>query len=365
MENTEKIWTVSTFLLNILYKIRNQVNIGLNGERLLTSKHRQSVIMFVNITDPKKREETVHAYLATVKRLQHRDIDERAKDLGRREDLNKKFEPIIASTGQSAKAVTKELLPIQEELKTLNERLQETTEEMKKAVGRVEKKPQQQQQQRQRNVLEQYLHKYGGTNVLDKYFRIQRIATNQYEMGTKDVDIDENSNVIVDGVKYDGTDGLWSLIMLNDPHRGSYTPHDLLMYKGLVYQTNVMSHPHNVVLGRSRYKQTKKWKELLSRLENVGDDDDISDMSEDSLQHDDGGIKSETTIDDHINGSGIQFLPGDIKGLQTKLNYLLAEYRAGNRSSLIRNEIVSILDELLRRKRISRKEYRDVNTFLQ
>ena len=27
---------------------------------------------------------------------------------------------------------------------------------------------------------------------------------------------------------------------------------------------------------------------------------------------------------------GIQFLPGNIKGLQTKLNYLLAEYRAGN-----------------------------------
>ena len=315
--------------------------------------------MFVNITDPKKREETIHAYLATVKRLQHRDNDERAKDLGRREDLNKKFEPIITSTGQSAKAVTKELLPIQEELKTLNARLQETTDEMKKAMGSVEKKPLQ-RQQRQRNVLEQYLHKYGGTNVLDKYFRIQRIADNQYEMGTKDVDIDENSNVIVDGVKYDGTGGLWSLIMLNEPH--SYTPQDLFMYKGLVYQTNVMNHPHNVVLGRSRYKQTNKWKNVLSRLEDVD-----SDMSEDSLQHDyddNDGIKSEeTTLANH--GSGIQFLPGDIKGLQTKLNYLLAEYRAGNRSSLIRKEIVSILDELLRRKRISRKEYRDVNTFLQ
>ena len=40
------------------------------------------------------------------------------------------------------------------------------------------------------------------------------------------------------------------------------------------------------------------------------------------------------------------FLPGDIKGLETKLNYLLTEYRAGNRSSLARNQIVSILDEL-------------------
>ena len=68
-----------------------------------------------------------------------------------------------------------------------------------------------------------------------------------------------------------------------------------------------------------------------------------------------------TTAGEGINN--IQYLPGDIKGLQTKLNYLLAEYRAGNRLST-RNEIVPILDELLRRRKISRKEYKDINTFL-
>ena len=78
---------------------------------------------------------------------------------------------------------------------------------------------------------------------------------------------------------------------------------------------------------------------------------------------------SETEVTRSIkqqHGNGVvQFLPGDIKGLETKLNYLLGEYRAGNRSSYTRNEIVSILDELLRRKRISRKEYQDINTFLK
>ena len=63
-------------------------------------------------------------------------------------------------------------------------------------------------------------------------------------------------------------------------------------------------------------------------------------------------------------GNGLVFLPGDIKGLETKLTYLLGEYRAGNRSST-RNEIVPILDELLRRKTISRKEYKEINNFLQ
>ena len=64
-----------------------------------------------------------------------------------------------------------------------------------------------------------------------------------------------------------------------------------------------------------------------------------------------------------VDGTGIRFLPGDIKGLNIKLNLLLAEFAAGNRSST-RNQIVGILDELKRRKRISRKDYTDINSFL-
>ena len=88
--------------------------------------------------------------------------------------------------------------------------------------------------------------------MLDKYFAIQHVGDNKYEMGTKAVEIDENSD-IVDGVKYVGTTGLWALVMMNDPPESSYTQNDLHMYTDLIYQTNVMSHPHNVVLGKSRY----------------------------------------------------------------------------------------------------------------
>ena len=101
-----------------------------------------------------------------------------------------------------------------------------------------------------------------------------------------------------------------------------------------------------------------------------GDDDDAAfqDSSQQASWFQDG-------MESHQNGGGgggggggdgiVQFLPGDIKGLETKLNYLLGEYRAGNRSPLTRNQIVLILDVLLRMKRISRKEYREINTFLQ
>ena len=125
------------------------------------------------------------------------------------------------------------------------------------------------------------------------------------------------------------------------------------MYADLVNQTSVMNHPHNIVLGKSRYKQTRKWT-LLQKI--------IVDQ-----QHKEAEKSEEEEDEDEENpdtsGSGVQFLPGDIKGLQNRLTYLLAEYRAGNNRST-RNEIVSILDELLRRRRISRKEYRDINSFL-
>ena len=60
----------------------------------------------------------------------------------------------------------------------------------------------------------------------------------------------------------------------------------------------------------------------------------------------------------------IQFLPGDISGLQTKLTYLLAEYQAGN-TFATRNQIVAIADELLRRKHISQEEYNNISSIIK
>ena len=140
----------------------------------------------------------------------------------RQDDLNRMFEPVIESKGKSTEAITKELVPIREEMKTLTEPLADTTEKMKQQqTPRIDQES---------NVFEQYLLKYGvSTRVLDKYFAIQRVGDNRYEMGNKTVKIDENSDIIVDGVKYDGTTGLWALVMMNDPPESLYTPNDLHM----------------------------------------------------------------------------------------------------------------------------------------
>ena len=224
-------------------------------------------------------------------------------------------------------------------MKPLNERLALGT------TGKMKDMKQQPQQQpadddHTPNIFDQYLLKYGGSRVLDKYFAIQRVADNMYEMGTKAVEIDEKSDTIVDGVKYDDTTGLWALVMINDPPESSYTSNDLRMYKDLVYRTNVMDHPHNVVIGKSRYKKSKRWMHvfpLLKTLPSSADDDNA--IHDDNDDDNDAAFQQASWLQDgmesHQNDVGghgiIQFLPGEIKGLETKLNYLLSEYRAGNR----------------------------------
>ena len=159
-------------------------------------------------------------------------------------------------------------------------------------------------------------------------------------MGDKEVVVDKESNIYVDGVEYKGTPGLWSLAMLAKPNYVEYTVDDFSRYRDLVKQTNVIHHPRNVT-AHSRPRSTWKWNHILTPIHH--------------------SIKKEEEED--TDGDGIQFLPGDIKGMTSKLQLLLAEFAAGNRSST-RNEIVFILDELLRRKTISRKEYTDINSYL-
>ena len=55
-------------------------------------------------------------------------------------------------------------------------------------------------------------------------------------------------------------------------------------------------------------------------------------------------------------GSGlVQFLPGDVKSLRKQLGYLIAEYKAGNRS--LKNKIAAILKNLHDRKVMTKREY--------
>ena len=143
-------------------------------------------------------------------------------------------------------------------------------------------------------------------------------------MGNKVVEL-PGDYIVVDDTRYKGTPGLWSLITFSVPK--NYTDEDMDKYKKLIKQTNAMTHPPNLT-HRSRPTNTWKWKNMFKK-----------------------------------KGHGIEFLPSDIISLQKEIAYFLAEYRAGNTSST-RNQIVAIADNLLKRKHISKLEYRKINDYI-
>ena len=59
---------------------------------------------------------------------------------------------------------------------------------------------------------------------------------------------------------------------------------------------------------------------------------------------------------------GVVYLPGGINGLTKKLELLAAEFFAGN--TTVRNELVHVLDALLRLKQLTRKEYTHITARL-
>ena len=286
---------------------------------------------FLNITNPKERDEIVAKYLATVKRLKERNMKERARDFQTHEAIEQSLEPVTRTTESSTNAITKELLPIKEGIEKMNANLMQNIQHV--PTVKQEEEKEEEFESSQINAF-QKISKQASAIDIDPYFSIIENEKGDYQMGNTLVEITTDDNIIVNGEEFHGTTGLWSLIMFKKPKEDTYSKKDLEQYQRLVDLTNVMSFPNNL-RKNSHVKGTYKWKKIFQKFEDV--------------LHE---------------GNGIKFLPADIKGLQTKLAYLLGEFQAGN-TSATRNEIVSISDELLRRKNISQSEYRRINDFIE
>ena len=130
------------------------------------------IMSFLNIEDPKKRDAIVADYLAMVKRLQKENLNEKTQDyLVRKDELKEMFNPVVQSTEKSTEAITKELIPLREEVKHLNEA----------ATGLIITT----RKQKLDGPLEHYTR---DKSKLDKYFGIQYTDDDdRYMMGDKEV----------------------------------------------------------------------------------------------------------------------------------------------------------------------------------
>ena len=201
---------------------------------------------------------------------------------------------------------------LREEIQVLNDRIT-----AKPNLEKEEGEQQQQQQQQHKeevkqpesNIVQLFDQKFPDEK-LDKYFGIVPDGEHHYKMGKNVYKLMARIfSLMTWDTKVAKVYGLW----VCEEFRQLFHHEDLITYRDLVLKTNDMVHPNNLRPG-SNVKSTKKWRKIFPLFDTL--DEELSNSSEQKTGED-----------------IIQFLPEDIKWLQTKLNYLLAEYRAGNRLS--------------------------------
>ena len=281
---------------------------------------------FIDIKDPLKREETVKDYIKTVKEIQARRENEKVRGISQRQDLAKVFQPVVQATEKSASAITNELKNLKKETEE-----EEDGDQKPKLAD---------------TAIEYYLNQFNKSK-LDQYFGIYKENDGVYKMGNKEVVVDGQNNIFLNNgaVSFKGTHGLWRLIMYKVPEQ--FAEKDFENYKELLNMTNAIEWPHKISLA-DRPRNTAKWR--FFKQSGLREADDEEEEEEEESESD----------EEEKHGTGIQYLPGDITGLLEQLHLLLAESRAGNKSST-RNQIVAILDQLLRRNYLNQEEYNAVS----
>ena len=329
-----------------------------------------------DIKDPAERATLVKEYVTAMETVKQRNTMKREMKLAIGDELQTLFHPIVNATKQAAEETRRELERMKKKLSDIDGALKASIDGALKPVAALQP----------------------GKN-LDTTFGIYRRKDGQLQMGNKIVEIDERESLlIVDGIKYDFTPGLWAFITEKHPQVSQWSSQDYRTYKSLSVQTKVKSHPNP--RGSTLPRATWKYKHMLKRMTVPGesipeeesedtdgtDTDSMGDSSKPAIltlviMSSDSGIMSPGPSPAHTRshgkarktkdigapykgykGKGIVYLPGDVNGLARKLQLLAAEFFAGN--TTVRNELVHVLDALLRLKQVTRKEYTNITARL-
>ena len=241
------------------------------------------------------------------------------------------FKPITETQKATAREITEELKPIKEGIESLPQAI---TFPAYPSIQAFEKPLEGEDTQYIGEVAEKYLRKFATKSEADTTYRLYDIKGNFY-IGNKPVVI-INDNIMVDGEEYKGTPGLWELIMPKNPDDNIYTRNDYDNYTRLMLKTNALHHGNDPENKHPKSSKSYKWKRILSPIwEN----------------------KKE------YEGEGVVVIPSDPNALLERLDLLLASQEAGHTG--VRNELMSICDELKRQGVLDTKAYEKLYSIIK
>jgi len=221
---------------------------------------------FLKIKDPTKRDLIVEEFFKTKKNIQDRFITERLGDISAQRELSKFFKPVTDTQQDIKESLVKEMKPITEgirqlpaaitlpQLPAIAEALEEEDEDDEEGVMRVGK------------IAHQYLSDYVAKQNVDKTFGIYKNPTDkQYYIGNTPIDIRQD-NLVVGEKEYEGTPGLWELIISKKPDISIYSHNDLDNYAQIMVETNALKQNNNPTEVTPKSSRGWKWKNILINI---------------------------------------------------------------------------------------------------
>ena len=281
---------------------------------------------FLKISDPVKRDLILKEHLKLKKNIRDNLPSERTGEQQLQTDLSKFFKPVT----EMQKATTRE---ITEGLKPIKEGIEAITFPAYPSIQAFEKPLEGEDTQYIGEVAEKYLRKFATKGEADTTYGLYDRHGN-FNIGNKPVVIIDN-NITVDGEEeYEGTPGLWELIVSKNPI--DYTDDDYDNYARLMLKTNTLHRDNNPDSNYPKSSKGQKWKRILKT---------IWDNREE------------------YEGRGAVVIPSNPNALLERLDLLLASQEAGHTG--VGNELVSICDELKRQGVLDTKAYKKLNSIIK
>ena len=197
----------------------------------------------------------VKEYLELKKNIRDNQLSERAGEKQLQTDFLKFFKPITETQKATTREITEGLKPIKEGIENLPQAI---TLPAYPSIQAIEKPLEGEDTQFIGEVAEKYLRKFATKGEADTTYGLYDRKGNFY-IENKPVVIIDN-NIVDDNEEYEGTPGLWELILSKNPDDSIYTNHDYDNYTRLMLKTNTLHHDNDPNSKYPKSSKGQKWK---------------------------------------------------------------------------------------------------------
>ena len=290
---------------------------------------------FLKISDPLKRDTIVKEYLELKKNIRDNLLSERIGEQQLQTDLSKFYKPITETQKATTREITEGLKPIKEGIEKIPEAILTITEE-----------EEEEEHEEDIALVGDIAYYYLNIPNRDPDFGITKKGRDHF-IGKEHVIIKDNNIFLPKfGETFIGTDGLWELLTSKNPQ--NFTNEDEDMYEDLMVMTNALhrdndeDNPHP----KGNHK-TFKWLNIIRPI----------------WYRNKRGVYRFPKKKEGHEGSGVVVIPSDPNALLERLDLLLASQEAGHTG--VRNELISICDELKRQGVLDMKAYKKLNHIIK